>query len=577
MAIDLPPVIPPQASTAERIEQYAALHSDNIVDVNIGDYTLKISGNRYLSREQLNMIMAAAQSPAQAVSALNQAYYQLGHLLVTIYFAQRENTIFAHVINGNLAAVKAPDNIYPYFSTLIGDKDLQKSEFGSKQVLANLKSDRAGLDYAVSYQVGGDPEAYTLVFTEKPKADYDSTDLDFSVNNFGNRFLGRYFGNVSLKHDFKSGVEASFAYDRALTELGEVNGGDYYDGYTFRLNYPSSFGLYGLEARYIEYARDADVSLTGDVGGDAGGNSTGLCTLALICDVSEALLGLDLNGLGSGTPLFPSPDGTNTTLNLYSETKSIAFSGEQVISSDSFQRLTTSQRIEKIDSYIEVKDYGLALDEPHTSLELGVKYTKVMRLFGFGTQLTAQGLLEAGLEADAGTLGTDSREGVVATGRRTGEFLIFKPRGGLKMAVADWVSVKWDFISQYSDKKQLPLQQQFFLGGGSGLSAYLPGVLVGDSGLYTKLALESNGLPFAGLNFTPVVFVEYGQAWYEDAAGSAGDVRAIADAGFSVKLELGKTFETELIAATPMYDDNLDKKSLSALEVDFFWRLKLNF
>jgi hypothetical protein len=26
-----------------------------------------------------------------------------------------------------------------------------------------------------------------------------------------------------------------------------------------------------------------------------------------------------------------------------------------------------------------------------------------------------------------------------------------------------------------------------------------------------------------------------------------------------------------------MYDDNLDEKSLSALEVDFFWRLKLSF
>lgn len=577
MAIDLPPVIPPQASTAERIEQYAALHSDNIVDVTIGDYALRISGNRYLSREQLDLIMNAAQTPAQAVNALNQAYYQLGHLLVTVYFAQRDKTIYAHVINGNLAAVKAPDNIYPYFSGLIGDKDLQKSEFGSKQVLANLKSDRAGLDYAVSYQVGGDPEAYTLVFTEKPKADHDSTELDVSVNNFGNRFLGRYFANASLKHDFQSGVETSIAYDRALTEFGEVNGGDYYDGFTFKLNYPSSFGLYGLEARYVEYARDADVSLTGELSESNSGEPSGLCTVSLICDVSDELLGVDLSGLSDENPLFPSPDSLNTTLNLYSETKTIALTGEQVLSSDSFQRLTTSQRIEKIDTYIEVKDYGFALDEPHTTLELGLKYTKLMRLFGLGAQLTAQGLLEAGLEADGGTLGTDSREGVVATGRRTGEFFILKPRGGLKVAISDWASFKWDVISQFSNNKQLPLQQQFFLGGGSGLSAYLPGVLVGDSGVYTKFALESNGLPLWGLNFKPALFAEYGQAWYEDASGVAGDVRAIGDAGFSVKLDVGKNLESELIAATPVYDDNLDEKALSGLEVDFFWRVKLSF
>lgn len=568
MAIDLPPVIPPQASTAERIEQYAALQSDNIVDVNVGDYALRISGNRYLSSEQLQLIVNAAKTPAQAVNALNQAYYQLGHLLVTVYFAQRDNTIFAHVINGKLSEIKAPETIYPYFSGLIGDDDLQKSEFGSKQVLASLRSDRAGVDYSVSYQVAADPEAYILVFTERPKVDHDSTEFNLSVNNFGNRFLGRYFANASVKHDFQSGIEASLSYDRALTEFGEVNGGDYYDGYTFRLNYPSSYGLYGLEARYVEYARDV---VTGDeaASGDANG---GLCSALLaVCDVVDGLTGIDLGGL------LPSGASTNTALHLYSETKTIALTGEQVISSDSFQRLTTSQRLEKVDSFIDAQEFGLALDEPHTTLELGVKYNKLMRLFGVGTQLTGQGLLEAGLEGDGGTLGTDTRDGVVATGRRTGEFLIFKPRGSIKMALVDWANIKWDVISQFSDNKQLPLQQQFFLGGGSGLSAYLPGVLVGDSGVYTKFALESTGIPLAGFNFKPVLFVEYGHAWHEDAVGAAGEIRAIADAGFSVKLEFDKYLESELVAATPIYDDNLDEAALSDLEVDFFWRIKLNF
>lgn len=574
MAIDLPPVIPPQASTAERIEQYAALQRDNIIDVSVGDYTLKISGNRYLSREQIDLIMSAALTPAQAVNALNQAYYQVGHLLVTVYFAQRDKTIFAHVINGKLSAIKAPDSIYPYFSGLIGDEDLQKSEFGSKQVLASLKSDRSGLDYAVTYQVGGDPEAYSLVFTEKPKADHDATDLSFSVNNFGNRFLGRYFANASLKHDFTSGISASVAYDRALTEFGDVNGGDYYDGYTFGLNYPSSFGLYGLEAHYVEYSRDAEVQQAENnsgLGTPDGGAS--LCSVPLLCGVSGGLLGLDL----SGGSLFPTPNSNTTSLNLYSETVSVALTGEQVISGDSFHRLTTSQRLEKIDSFIDVKNLGLALDEPQTTLELGLKYNKLMRLFGVATQLTAQGLVEVGLEGDDGTLGSDPRKGVVATGRRTGDFLILKPRGGLKMAATDWLSVKLDLISQFSDKKQVPLQQQFFLGGSSGLSAYLPGVLVGDSGVYTKFALESNGLPLWGLNFKPSLFAEYGQAWYEDAAGSAGEIRAIGDAGFSLSIELGDSLMSEFIAATPIYDNNLDDTALSALEVDFFWRVKLSF
>ena len=100
---------------------------------------------------------------------------------------------------------------------------------------------------------------------------------------------------------------------------------------------------------------------------------------------------------------------------------------------------------------------------------------------------------------------------------------------------------------------------------------------MGDSGSYTKLAFESNGLPLFGMTVTPAVYVEHGQAWFENAAGEAGNTRAIADAGLSVKAELGKHFVTEIVAAKPVYDDNLDEDSLSQLEVDFYWRLSLTF
>tara|TARA_R110001592_G_scaffold50620_7_gene156459 strand:+ start:9386 stop:11080 length:1695 start_codon:yes stop_codon:yes gene_type:complete len=564
MAIDLPPVIPPQASTAERIEQYAAAQSDSIIDVKIGEYDLRISGNRYLSREQIDLIMTVAKTPAQAVNALTQAYYQLGHLLVTVYFAHRDNTIFAHVINGHLAQIKAPDSIAPYFSGLIGDQDLTRSEFETKRVLANLKSERAGLNYGVTYQLSEDPTAFTIVLTESKKEDHDSTDLSLSANNYGNRFLGRYFANATLKHDFNSGVQASFSYDRALIELGEVNGGDYYDGYSFRLNYPSSFGLYGIEARYTEDQRRSDGLVTSDGPSPI---DDFLCVIPLVCELTNGL-GLSI---GSGTTTEA------RRLRLVSKVRSVALTGEQVISSDAVHRFTVSQRLENVDSVIDIDGFGKALDEPQTSLELGLKYNKLIRLFGIGSQLTAQGFIEAGLESDTGTLGTDTREGEVATGRRTGEFLVFKPRVALKMAVSDWATLKTDVIGQFSNDQQLPLQQQFFLGGAAGLSAYLPGVLVGDSGSYAKLALESNGLPLFGLMFKPTVFVEHGQAWYEDASGEAGDTRAIADAGFSLKAELGKQFVTEIVAATPVYDNNLNEEALSQVEVDFFWRLSITF
>ncbi len=567
MAIDLPPVIPPQASTAERIVQYSSAREDAVYEAEVAGYTLRITGNRHLSKEQLDMLMAAAKTPAQAVNALNQSYHHLGHLLTTIYFAQRDETIFVHVINGTLADIKAPEGIKEHFSSLIGDSDLHRSEFDTKRVLANLKSDRAGLDYEISYQVSGDPNALTMVFSEREQADHDATVLSLSANNYGNRFLGRYFGGVSAKHDFTNGLHLQFVYDRALTEFGEVNGGDYYDGYTFRLNYPSQWGLYGIEARHVEYARFADALVT--TANDPL-LSLGTCDIALLC----ALLG------GTGTSINIGGGGTTTRseeVYLEHRTQSAALTGEQVLMSDSLYRLTLTERVEYIDSTIDLRDGGALLDEPQTNLELGLKFNRLLRIAGFPSRLTAQAFVDFGLKSDSGTFATDDRQGVVFIGRRTSEFTIFKPRFSLQSAVVDWANLTASFTGQYSDGSQLPLQQQYYLGGSNGLAAYLPGVLVGDSGHYAKLSFESNPLPFMGLEIKPSVFIEQGWVWYEDARGDAGDTRMISDAGFALKASYKDYLSSEFVVAHPIDDENINQSLLDAAEVDFFWRLKVSY
>ncbi len=567
MAIDLPPVIPPQASTAERIEQHSASLSQSSYEAVVAGYTLRITGNRYLSVEQLDSLMSAASTPAQAINAVNQAYYQQGHLLTTVYFAQRGNTIYGHVVNGSLADIKAPAKIRSYFSGLIGDDDLLRREFDAKRVLANLQSDRSGVDYSVSYQVGADPSAYTMVFTERPKIDHDATKLSVAANNYGNRFLGRYFGALAATHDFSSGVQLQLLYDRALTELGEVNGGDYYDGYTLRVNYPTPLGLYGLEARYIDYARYADASVTSTSDPAFSGGS---CDVALLC----ALLG-DSGGdlsVGGGETLT-----STERVYLQSETLSLALTGEQVLMSDSFYRLTLTERLEYIDSTIDVRGAGNLLDEPQANVEVGLKFNRLMHLAGLPSKLTAQAFVDVGVKPDSGTFATDDRDGVVFIGRRTSEFVVFKPRFSLQSAVVDWAHLTVSASGQYSDGSQLPLQQQYYLGGNNGLSAYLPGVLVGDSGHYAKVKFEGSGLPLFGLEVKPSLFIEQGWLWYEDARGDAGDTRSISDAGVALKVSYKESLSSELVVARPLSDNNIDKRLLKAAEVDFFWRLKLNF
>lgn len=584
MAIDLPPIIPPQASTAAKIENYAAINSASVIEREVAGYTLRISGNEYLSEEQIDTIMTAAQTPAQAVNALNNAYYQLGHLLVTVYFAHRDNLIYVHVINGKLAAIKAPEAVKGYFEPLVGDNDLTRAEFDERRVLADIAAKRAGVDYAMSYQLEADPQAFTLVFSASEREDHDATEVSVGLNNLGNRFLGRYFANAGITHNFSNGVAFDFNYDRAITQWGETNGGDYYNGYSLKFNTPSRWGLYGLEGRYVEYARDVAliVPVSEGEGGEGGGSGANggllgecLALLAPVCDGLNGLVGILLPG-----PEENNDDGTVTTqriaVKLESEAYTVGLTGEQILASDSYHRLTLSQKVEVLENTIDIEGLGTLLDEPHSTAEVGLKYNRILRLAGLPTQIVAQGFATAGLGSDSGTLGTDDNAGTVAIGRRSAEFFTFKPRFSAKVSVVDWASLNLQTIAQFSDGTQLPLQQQFVLGGSS-LSAYLPGILIGDSGSFTKLSFAANGLPAMGFTFKPAVFIEHGQAWYEDARGDAGQTRQITDAGVSMSASWRDILTTDLVAAVPVDDRNIDSEQLEQSEVDFYWNVKLLF
>ena len=141
-----------------------------------------------------------------------------------------------------------------------------------------------------------------------------------------------------MTHNFRNGLEAQFSYDRALTEFGEVNGGDFYDGYTFRLNSPSPWGLYGFEARRVDYARFVDARVQSP---DDPLFTLDACALQALCSI----LGIDdgLIVVGGGTSI------EDRRLALEAETTVLALTGEQVLLSDALYRLTFTQRLEDVD------------------------------------------------------------------------------------------------------------------------------------------------------------------------------------------------------------------------------------
>ncbi len=163
----------------------------------------------------------------------------------------------------------------------------------------------------------------------------------------------------------------------------------------------------------------------------------------------------------------------------------------------------------------------------------------------------------------------------VAPAARSADFFTLLPSASYQTRLFSDTSLQLNASGQFTNE-QLPQQQQFVLGGMGSLSAYLPGVLVGDEGYLLTAKIERR-YKFDQFELTPGIFSEYAGSWYKNTSSAQKNDDRIADAGLSLSLSYGESLYTELVAAVPVYDDVMDEQRLNALEADFYWRIRLTF
>ncbi len=568
MAIDFPSALPPQLTTVAEIRIAAGASAPYTGLVN--GYDLRVTGKHYLSEEELSVIFDAAKTPSQAIFLMNSLSLRKGHLLVLMQYAPEGSTVYVHAVQATVAGITG-DGIAEYFADLDGDKDLTRAEFERARVMANVKSQRTGVAYSTSFVVDeNEPALVSLVFEADPVDDYKPTDVFVQFGNQGSRYVGRYFGDIGLIHNFGNGSRVGLGYETAFTDLGESRGGEDYHRFQLTADRPFSSGLYGFTASHIEYSQH--------LGYSAGSSS--VAGSGAICDLLAAV------GLCSPT--------TTTTagqsIDLDADINAFALTGEQVLASDFSYRLNSFQRLEYIESQLDISGLGSLQDETYATVELGAKYFSAENVGDKKLRWSAQLSLKAGVTGDEGTLGSyDSFQSsymtanpgatsapAVAPAARTAEFVSVLPRIAAKLPLANGSELNASFFAQYANE-QLPQQQQWVLGGMKSISAYLPGVLSGDSGYVTELSLQQK-FNIAGVDVNAGVFVEYGAAWFENASGAAGDTRSIADAGVRVAADLGWGLNAEAVMALPLMDDGFASSSeLERLEADFYFVLKKVF
>ncbi|MBD2857466.1 hypothetical protein IB286_00505 [Spongiibacter sp. KMU-158] len=544
MAIDLPPVLPPQLATQSQIEASAFLDQSRVQQATIAGVTLRVIGNTALSAAQVQALLDAATSPSAAITELTRQYYNAGHLLVGVRYFRVGDTVTVLVKQNTLSGVRGEKGIAAHFQGLVGDADLQMAEFDRARVLADWRADRAGLDYAVSFEQHDDDKVI-MELVSRPAADYQATEFQMSLDNRGSRFLGRYFAEANVVQRLPDGSEFSGSYQTALTDLGESNQGDDYHQADLRYQRATRFGLYGISGSYLSYSRELGVTQAAE--------SNLLCELLGIACTSA----------------------TTNIFDLDAEVGRVALQGEQVLRSNPARRITVFQQLEYVDSSIETEAGERLLEERYATLGLGTRYAWRGQHFGQRASLRAELGVNVGLSDNEGSLGTDTSDGV-GIGRRQADFVTLAPQLAYKLEwPQQWRSTAL-FTGQFANDVQLPQQQQWVLGGMNGLSAWLPGALLGDSGYLLNIAMQRDWY-WGTLQFTTAAFAEWGAAWFEDARPDLSDSQNASDAGLRLGVVSDWGLSSELIAAAPLADDVSDAERLENLRADFYWRLKLRF
>jgi hypothetical protein len=151
MAIDLPPVMPPQLASQIQIEAAARVETAAITAV-IGGINIRVVGNTQLSTAQIEALLAESESPSDAITSLTRRYYNAGHLLVSVSYYRVENTVTVLVSQAAVKGVRGNPQVTAHFASLVGDRDLSLAEFDRARVLADLQAERAGLAYSIAYE-----------------------------------------------------------------------------------------------------------------------------------------------------------------------------------------------------------------------------------------------------------------------------------------------------------------------------------------------------------------------------------------------------------------------------------------
>lgn len=248
MAIELPPPLPPQKLAAAELRA-----ASSPTTIEFKTRRVHLPPGSPLNVHAIRKAIAGADNLNEMLSALAQAYYAHGALSTQLLYAVDGDEVYLVLYPRKIVSVEAPDSLRPYFASLIG-KPLDDRDLEPRRALANVDADRAGIA-AQSWLEPAEGGANLQIVADGRKLPATSLQTDFG--NPGNRFVGRHFLDVDLRHSDRSGDQFKLLWNTALTGIGDSRADDYNEE-TLSWDRVTRWGVWGVSGHAFDYAGSGD-------------------------------------------------------------------------------------------------------------------------------------------------------------------------------------------------------------------------------------------------------------------------------------------------------------------------------
>lgn len=523
MAIDLPPGISPALASTEEIRTYQRStegSSHTAIQSELAGYKVTVLGNTQLSSDEVKTALQMGDSLSDGVWHLHFAYMRAGYRLIRLRYVLDADHLYIRVLDGHISEIEGPVPLTRYFWEVEG-REFYLPKLEARRTLANIQAKRLGLKTQSIYTpVREDGEEIRLILDTEPDEQHKSLNFSLETGNPGNRFVGRYF-----------------AFGKAVLNTESTE---------WKLNINHS--LSGLD--------DDDIS-----NGELNGYQIS----------SSSILPVGLFGAAVSQTDYRF-SGRNSNNDFRGEITQAQFLFQQIAYADPDQRNLVSQRLIFVDSGIEEQQLGQqVLDERYFAAEAGIEHSSKMHLGKIPANLKLAANLRKGLSDNTGTLGRQ------ASGLdRDARFLSFMPGVDLRLKLAETLQVRLQALSQYSDG-QVPEQQQWLLGGTKRMRAWLPGTLLGDTGHYLNLEVQTREYRWASATIQPTLFLEGGTSRFKTKVQSLSGRQRAYDAGIGVEIQQEPHWKISLTAAEPVSDPELNDFLTEGKEANLFVSLQFNW